>query len=334
MGSFAPPRSAASHGAAGRWQRLRVAYIEDLKDAVRGAGLEATQLSAAPLSGSLVHAEHRGVVYNSGLIGGRVSLKGPLSQDRITLGLGLRLVPGTRQWLAEVPTGAVGLFLPGDEHDALYPAGSLYLTATLDAARLEEEAARADLVLDCRRLGGSGIHPRRAPSGSIPELSRAIEGVHAGRASSDQPGLEAAERTLALLVAHYAREPRGLGGPSDRGRHSQIFRRAQAYILENLEEPISIDALCDAVAASRRTLHRAFLSVIDESPQAYVRRLRLHRIRHDLASESEAACTVALVANRWGIGELGRLAGLYRELFGELPSQTLARRKPAPGLAA
>jgi hypothetical protein len=34
---------------------------------------------------------------------------------------------------------------------------------------------------------------------------------------------------------------------------------------------------------------------------------------------------VALAANRWGIAELGRLAGQYRKLFGELPSQTAAR---------
>jgi hypothetical protein len=33
------------------------------------------------------------------------------------------------------------------------------------------------------------------------------------------------------------------------------------------------------------------------------------------------------VANEWGISELGRLAGWYRELFGELPSETLAAFK-------
>jgi hypothetical protein len=56
-----------------------------------------------------------------------------------------------------------------------------------------------------------------------------------------------------------------------------------------------------------------------------VRRLRLHRIHHDLASDAERACTIALVACHWGMAELGRMSGWYRELFGERPRDTHAR---------
>jgi len=42
----------------------------------------------------------------------------------VTIGVGLVMAPGTRHWLNEVTTGAVGVFLPGDEHDAFYPPGS------------------------------------------------------------------------------------------------------------------------------------------------------------------------------------------------------------------
>jgi hypothetical protein len=34
-----------------------------------------------------------------------------------------------------------------------------------------------------------------------------------------------------------------------------------------------------------------------------------------------------MAAHRWGMGELGRVAGQYRELFGELPSETLDRQR-------
>jgi hypothetical protein len=53
-------------------------------------------------------------------------------------------------------------------------------------------------------------------------------------------------------------------------------------------------------------------------------------------SDAERACTVALVANRWGISELGRLSGWYRELFGEGPSETLGqvRRRSAKATEA
>ncbi|MGD9511743.1 MAG: helix-turn-helix domain-containing protein [Geminicoccaceae bacterium] len=139
---------------------------------------------------------------------------------------------------------------------------------------------------------------------------------------------------LDLLVSHCARPPRPVMGGVNPGGHGRIVARARAFVLENLEHPLSVDAMAAAAFTSHRTLHRAFNTVLDETPQAFVRKLRLHRIRHDLASPAEAACTVAVVANRWGIGELGRLAGWYRDLFGELPSETLAGRRPSLELAA
>ena len=107
-----------------------------------------------------------------------------------------------------------------------------------------------------------------------------------------------------------------------------IVRRARAYILEHLAEPISPDTLAQAALTSRRTLFRAFAEILGDTPQIYVMRLRLHRIRHDLASDEERACTVALIANQWGISELGRMARRYRDLFGEFPSDTLAKQRP------
>ena len=88
---------------------------------------------------------------------------------------------------------------------------------------------------------------------------------------------------------------------------------------------MSIDKIANAAWTSQRTLHRAFQLVLDETPYSYVLKLRLHRIRHDLASDAEVTCTVTCIASRWGISELGRFAGWYRDLFGERPSETLAR---------
>jgi hypothetical protein len=34
-----------------------------------------------------------------------------------------------------------------------------------------------------------------------------------------------------------------------------------------------------------------------------------------------------MVAHRWNIAEMGRFAAWYRDLFGELPSQTLMRHQ-------
>lgn len=62
------------------WTNLPIRRIEDLRDAVLGAGLEVTQMSTALLSGDLAFAGDDDVLYSSGLLNGQVALRGPLSE--------------------------------------------------------------------------------------------------------------------------------------------------------------------------------------------------------------------------------------------------------------
>lgn len=333
-GPAAQADDAAGDAAGGGWSRIAISRIEDLSDAVLGAGLEAMQMSRAPVTGSLAFAARDGIVYSSGSIGGRVALSGPLSDRHITLGLGLRIPAGARHWLTEVATGDFGMFLPGDEHDALYVPGSLYVTATLSGERLEELAAQAGIILDRQTLGGTGFHPRRVEERLLRDLRAGFAKLHAGAPASTRTVAVFGGRLLDLAVQHFGRLPYPVTGRANPQGYARIVARARSYIFQNLETPLSIDAIASAAFTSRRTLHRAFQTVLDETPQSFVRKLRLHRIRQDLASEVEIACTVALIANRWGMAELGRLAGWYRDLFGERPSETLAQRRQISRVAA
>jgi AraC-like DNA-binding protein len=308
------------------WTRIPIARVEDLTDAVLGAGLEVTQMSRAPVTGSLAFATFDdGITCSSGYIGGRVALTGPLSASMVTLGVGVVMAPGTRHWLNEVESGAVGVFLPGDEHDALYTPGSLYACVTLSAERLEEIAARRDLVLDSKTLGGTGVDANNFSAASLLRLRMHFERIHGARHAGAPGSRVLGTQLLHALISHFGRAPRfQVGGTAPRG-HARIVARARAFIHENLDQPLSIDKIARAAATSHRTLHRAFQSVLDETPYSYVQKLRLHRIRHELISDTEAACTITSAAHRWNIPELGRFAAWYRDLFGELPSQTLAR---------
>ena len=84
--------------------------------------------------------------------------------------------------------------------------------------------------------------------------------------------------------------------------------------------------LCRLAEINERTLLRAFRSVHGIGPHRYVRNLRLNEVRRTLASED---ITVTQAAMRFGFRELGRFGVLYREAFGESPSQT-RRRVRAP----
>lgn len=94
------------------WHHIPIGKIEDLSDAVYGAGLEVMQMAVAPLSGNLAYAQRDGVLYCTRLINGQISLRGPLSHDLLTVGVGLRMGEGTRHSCSS-QTPAVVCSAPG-----------------------------------------------------------------------------------------------------------------------------------------------------------------------------------------------------------------------------
>jgi AraC family ethanolamine operon transcriptional activator len=104
----------------------------------------------------------------------------------------------------------------------------------------------------------------------------------------------------------------------------QLVRRADDYMRACRGEPLSLLDLCRELRVSERTLHYAFHEVRGLSPMAYFRAFRLNAVRQELKTAPDTA-TVHEIARRWGFWHTGEFAAVYRELFGELPSQTLNR---------
>jgi transcriptional regulator GlxA family with amidase domain len=85
---------------------------------------------------------------------------------------------------------------------------------------------------------------------------------------------------------------------------------------------VPISELCRIAGLSERGLRNAFYRVRGMSPKRSLRADRLRRARRALAG-GNGPRTVTGVATRYGFYELGRFAAVYRESFGEAPSQTL-----------
>jgi transcriptional regulator GlxA family with amidase domain len=86
--------------------------------------------------------------------------------------------------------------------------------------------------------------------------------------------------------------------------------------------------LAEAVGASARGLQRAFASSIGKSPTAYVRSVRLDRVRAELLTGAPGR-SVSDVAMRWGFYHLGRFGQQYKDQFGVLPSEALRQVRRA-----
>ncbi|CAN7305592.1 AraC family transcriptional regulator [Phenylobacterium sp. LjRoot225] len=103
-----------------------------------------------------------------------------------------------------------------------------------------------------------------------------------------------------------------------------FVRRADRYISAHLKEDISLDDIVAAAGVPARTLYHGFQRFLGESPMRWLRLRRLECARADLIA-SGGDISVIDLANQYWIGHCGRFARMYRELYGETPSQTLAR---------
>ena len=304
------------------WQRFDIRRIEDLGNAILGAELEAIQMAGPPVGGSLAFAARGGIVWSSGRITGNVLLRRARADDTVTLGVLLVAGRGARLGPWPVAAGTVGMTSPGGGEEAYLTAGTLYLAATMTPDRLGRAAEEAGLPA---RPAAAGPRPAPLDAGTVARLARAAAALHDGGPSA-RSGLGRA--ALDAMLAHYMLDPAGRRPLPALSEAARSVRAARACVDRDPGAPISVEALAAAAGTSRRTLYRAFARVLGDTPQGYVRRLRLHHVRRRLLAPDAPARTVAAAARRSGLeSDLGRLAGHYLALFGEPPSATLARRR-------
>lgn len=116
------------------------------------------------------------------------------------------------------------------------------------------------------------------------------------------------------------------GSTRSEGAFVDVVRRAREHVSTRQDDPASIGELCRALGVSRRWLQLSFNAVVQMSPLAYLRAMRLGGARRLLAS-GRAGVQVKDAVEAFGFWHLSRFSHDYRGLFGELPSETLRRAR-------
>jgi AraC-like DNA-binding protein len=149
--------------------------------------------------------------------------------------------------------------------------------------------------------------------------SLVIDGFEAGQmlSSSSFPAQSFTKFILDLLVDGLIIAPHSQIQTVD----SRTVRRAIDFIEGNLQRPLAIIDIAEAVGVGPRALQFAFRRQFGCSPLKYARKRRLEGVRHELMTNDRAQ-SVAEIAACWGFIHLGLFAQQYRELFGERPSET------------
>ena len=111
----------------------------------------------------------------------------------------------------------------------------------------------------------------------------------------------------------------------DAPARQRALDRAMDYLRNADIASVRVGDLCRATAVTQRTLEYGFRQGLGLSPLRFLRLLRLHLARRELAAAQAGTTTVADIADRLGLLHHSRFAAEYAILFGEMPSQTLAR---------
>jgi AraC family ethanolamine operon transcriptional activator len=156
-------------------------------------------------------------------------------------------------------------------------------------------------------------------------LARCSTGSPQGRSQSLITG-----DLLPLLVNCFSDEvcPRLCTYPF---RRAAIVQEAEEFMLANLDQPLTLEALCKAVKTSKSALSYGFQDIFGLSPMAYLKTVRLNGVRRALKASDPTQATVLGIANRYGFWHMGHFSRDYRQMFGESPSDTLRGSTAGPG---
>jgi AraC-like DNA-binding protein len=114
-------------------------------------------------------------------------------------------------------------------------------------------------------------------------------------------------------------------------RHcATTMNRLEEVLSTNIGRQLTIPGLCKAIGVAERTLRACCLDCLGMSPSRYIRLRRLNLVHEALRNADPTRAKISEVAAHYGFSELGRFAGYYRKVFGEIPSATLQSPRANP----
>lgn len=106
-------------------------------------------------------------------------------------------------------------------------------------------------------------------------------------------------------------------------KRDKAIDKVLSFINESLFNEITIPKLCSYANISIRTLEYGFQERFLISPKQYIKALKLNDVRQKLLLSPKRP-VISEIANKHGFNHMGQFSADYKELFGELPSETIS----------
>ena len=114
---------------------------------------------------------------------------------------------------------------------------------------------------------------------------------------------------------------------TDTSNKLRIYKKFREYVHEHQTGIIRNEDLCNYTCASERTLQYTVKSYMGVSPIQYVKAYKLHQIRKILKKGNSSDIRINDLASQFGFWHTSQFSTDYKKQFGELPSDTLKKKK-------
>ena len=110
-------------------------------------------------------------------------------------------------------------------------------------------------------------------------------------------------------------------------RRAKLIAQAEQKMLAHLEKPLTLKQLAQNLGSSSCALSFGFKDLFGVSPMRYLKIRRLNAVRQRLKASEPKNCSIAILASKFGFFSPSHFARDYKAMFGELPSETLRKRR-------
>ena len=321
--STAVPSSPPIHAA-----HFRFGSFDDFAEATSGWDLDWRQLDRGRLKADLLRvaspdASIFRVAFNRSFI-----QRGGTPEGMLTFGLLGESVGEIDWYRRRAAADNLLVFNSDGGYESVSQPGFNAHTLSFSEEHLDRVAAHLDLpvIFSPYRQGGIALHIDPAAASDLRlhlqwldrAMARGSETIEAGWIRN-----ELEHEIPARLIRLLATNPQSTSLTIDRPRILAV-QKARDYIDARINEPPTIQEVCQAAGVSWRTLDYAFRELFGVTPKQYLQATRLDGVRKELRRKGPSAM-ITDVANHWGFWHMGQFAADYRRQFGELPSETVNR---------
>lgn len=246
-----------------------------------------------------------------------------LPEGYLAVATSARPVDSMVNWCGKrVNEQTLAVALPNTQVDFIMPSQTPYLAMLLPARYLNTLFGDSKSRSSLAKFYHHACHPELGKR-LIARLNWIIEYCLANPDLLEDPSHRNAFETC--LIDDLAEMGFGLAHEPSR---ISLSARRKTFILaleycESIRTKISVPQFAAQLSINRRTLELVFRENLGITPRQYLLSRRLHGAHQELRLLPPGTRSVTDVASDWGFTELGRFAGAYKNLFGELPSDTL-----------